>query len=336
MSEAAGRGPDVPTLESVAARAGVSRATVSRVVNGSSVVSPRVRRAVEAAIAELGYRPNRAARSLATRRAGSVALIVSEPEELVLADPFLSSMIWAVGQALAGSDIEMVLKMVGNDAQRAGLDRFLDGGTIDGAILVSFHDDHPPVRSVAQARLPAVVLGRPLASPDLAYVDADNADGAARAVRHLANGGRRRIATIAGPQKMAAGFDRLDGFRRELEGPLLAAFGDFTLQQGQTAMDELLDRAPDLDAVFAASDLMALGAIRALHASGRAIPDDVAVIGFDDAPPAKLADPSLTTIRQPLDAMAHALVDSLLTQIGGGVAGSPVMLSPELVVRDSA
>ncbi|MEY9862687.1 DNA-binding LacI/PurR family transcriptional regulator [Catenulispora sp. GAS73] len=336
MSQAAGRGPDAPTLESVAARAGVSRATVSRVVNGSSVVSLGVRRAVEAAIAELGYRPNRAARSLATRRAGSVALIVSEPEELVLADPFLSSMIWAVGRALAGSDFEMVLKMVGNDAERAGLDRFLDGGTVDGVILVSFHDDHPPVRSVAQARFPAVVLGRSLAARDMAYVDADNAGGAARAVRHLAAGGRRRIATIAGPQKMAAGFDRLDGVRRELQGPPLVAFGDFTLQRGQAAMDELLGRAPDLDAVFAASDLMALGAIRALHASGRAVPDDVAVIGFDDAPPARLADPSLTTMRQPLKDMARALVDGLLTQIGGGVAGSPVMLSPELVIRDSA
>jgi len=338
MTEAAGRSPDLPTLESVAARAGVSRATASRVVNGSSAVSTRVRRAVEAAVAELGYLPNRAARSLATRRAGSVALIVSEPAELVLADPFLSSMIWAVGRALAGSDIEMVLKMVGSAAERAGLDRFLDGGPVDGVILVSFHDDHPPVRSVAQARFPAVVLGRPLrgASPDMAYVDADNAEGAARAVRHLAAGGRRRIATIAGPQEMAAGVDRLDGFRRELQGPPLVAFGDFTLHQGQAAMTELLDRAPDLDAVFAASDLMALGAIRALRASGRAIPDDVAVIGFDDAPPARLADPSLTTVRQPLKAMAQALVDSLLTQIGGGVAGSPVTLSPELVIRDSA
>lgn len=335
MSENTSCGP-APTLESVAARAGVSRATVSRVVNGSAVVSPQVRHAVEAAIAELGYRPNHAARSLATRQTGSVALIVSEPEELVLADPFLSLMIWAVGQALAEADTEMVLKMVGSDAERAGLDRFVDGGHVDGAILVSFHDHHPPVRSVVRSRFPIVALGRPLASPDIAYVDADNAGGAARAVRHLVHGGRRRIATIAGPQETAAGIDRLDGFRREVPGEPLVAFGDFTLHQGEMAMAALLERAPDLDAVFAASDLMALGAMRALHASGRAIPDDVAVIGFDDAPPAKLADPALTTMRQPVDAMAQALVDSLLTQIGGGAIGSPVVLSPELVLRDSA
>ncbi|NUP48274.1 MAG: LacI family DNA-binding transcriptional regulator [Catenulispora sp.] len=336
MSQASGGGPGMPTLESVAAEAGVSRATVSRVVNGSQRVGPRAREAVEAAIAKLGYLPNRAARSLATRHSGSVALIISEPQELVLADPFLTAMIWAVGQALAEAGIEMVLKMAGSGAERARLDGFLRGGHVDGVILVSFHDDHPPLRFGTGAGSAVVLLGRPLALPDAAYVDADNAGGAAQAVRYLAAGGRRRIATIAGPQNMAAGLDRLDGYRREVEGPELVAFGDFTVDQGHAAMTALLEREPGLDAVFAANDLMALGAIRALRASGRRIPEDVAVIGFDDAPLALMAEPPLTTMRQPVEAMARALVDSVLTQIDGGVIGSPVVLAPELVVRESA
>lgn len=338
MSEATNRGRGMPTLEMIAAEARVSRATASRVVNGSTRVSPDARRAVEAAVAKLGYLPNRAARSLVTRLTGSVALVLSEPEELVLSDPFLTAVVRAVGHALANANTEMVLKIVGTDDERARLGRYLLGGDVDGVILASFHDDHPPIRSLTQTGFPAVLLGRPLGRgpSDTAYVDTDNVDGARQAVRHLRAGGRRRIATVTGPLDMAAGLDRLDGYRQELQGPGIVAFGDFTMRGGETATAALLDQAPDLDAVFAANDLMALGAIRVLRGAGRRIPDDVAVVGFDDDDLALLAEPPLTTIRQPVQAMARALVDSVLTQIGGGTVGPPVVLPPELVVRESA
>jgi DNA-binding LacI/PurR family transcriptional regulator len=309
------------------------------VVNGSTRVSPEVKAAVEAAIAELGYSPNLAARSLVTRRTGSVALVVSEPESRVFADPLLAGMTRAVGKALADTDLQLVLMMVPTDGTRERLARYLLGGHVDGVILMSLHGPDPLVPALQTSKLPTILMGRPMSPVPIPHVDSDSVDGARQAVRHLVKTGRRRIATIAGPADMCAGVDRLVGFREELDQlqvPELVAFGDFGMASGEAAMAELLARRPDIDGVFAANDLMAAGALRALRASGRRVPDDVSVIGYDDIEIAQMTEPPLTTVHQPIGDMARAMVASLLEQLGGGTPAESIVLPNHLVVRESA
>ena len=330
-----------PTLDAVAALAGVSRATVSRVVNDSPKVSPSAREAVQAAVAVTGYRPNRAARSLVTRRSDSVALVVSEPDERVFGDPFFGRMVRGVSQAFADTPLQLILLMGQSPQERARLGHYLRGGHVDGVLLISLHGDDPLAKHVIQAGLPAVIGGRPPRSAAVSYVDADNEVGAHEAVCHLVASGRRRIATITGPADMSAGVDRLRGYDRALresELPRDAALvvtGDFTEASGDQAVRELLARTPDVDAVFAASDLMAVGALRALRAAGRRVPGDVALVGFDDS--IRFTEPALTTVRQPIEAMGAAMGRILIDELDDrSRPRSTVVLPTELVVRDSS
>ena len=325
-----------PTLETVAAAAGVSRATVSRVVNGGTRVSAQVRATVEAAIADLGYSPNLAARSLVTRRTGSVALVVSEPESRVFRDPMLASVTRAIGQALAETDLQLVLMMVPADSGRRRLTRYLLGGHVDGVMLMSVHGDDALVKELSDSPLPVVLMGRPMSPLPVPHVDSDSVDGARQATNHLRALGRKKIATIAGPADMCAGVDRLLGYQEALDGPGIVAHGDFSMASGEAAMTDLLQRAPDVDGVFAASDLMAAGALRALKTTGRRVPDDVALVGYDDLDVAELTEPPLTTIHQPLSDMARAMVALMLAQIAGERAPESVVLPNALVVRASA
>lgn len=330
-----------PTLEEVAAAAGVSRATVSRVVNGSPRVSPRARAQVELAISSLGYVPNRAARSLVTGRSGSVALVVHEPGSRVFAEPFFAGIIRGAGQALADADLQMMVLFASSDGECDRIVRFLSHGHADGALLISLHGADPLPRALAVARVPLVLLGRPLGGLEVSYVDADNRGGARLATRHLLETGRRTIATITGTVDMAVGLDRLDGYLDALAEagwaarPELIVNGDFSQASGEHAMRVLLERAPDLDAVYAASDLMALGAMRALADSGRRVPADVAVIGFEDSVAAAQAVPPLSSVHQPLEEFAPEMVSLLLAQMAGDAADPPpaVLLPTSLIVR---
>jgi DNA-binding LacI/PurR family transcriptional regulator len=204
---------------------------------------------------------------------------------------------------------------------------------------MSLHGDDPLPRQLEQAGVPTVLVGRPLGRSRLSYVDADNRGGARAAVEHLAGLGRRTIATIAGPSNMCAGIDRLDGYREALEGaglPVrkgLIGEGDFFEESGHREMVRLLSRRPDVDAVFAASDLMAAGAIKALRDAGRRVPADVAVVGFDDAPIASHTVPTLTTIRQPLDEMTAAAADLLLRRAEDDTAKVEQIVCPTALVR---
>jgi DNA-binding LacI/PurR family transcriptional regulator len=192
--------------------------------------------------------------------------------------------------------------------------------------------------------IPLVLCGRPVrGGENLSYIDADNVDGARRAVNYLLNSGRKAVATIAGPRDMAPGIDRLLGYRQAMisagiNDPGMIAYGDFGLLSGEHAMYRLIDHRPSLDAVFVASDLMAAGALRALRRLGRRVPDDVAVIGFDDSPLSLQTHPRLSTVRQPVDAMAAQMASELLTIIASGPRSEPVhlVLDTELVLRDSA
>ncbi|POX64802.1 LacI family transcriptional regulator [Streptomyces sp. Ru62] len=332
-----------PTLNAVAARAGVGRATVSRVINGSPKVSARSRAAVEQAVAELGYVPNRAARSLATRRTDAVALVVPDAETRLFSEPYFSGIIRGVSTGLAGAGMQLLLVLTGDENERGRLAAYLAAHRVDGVLLMAVHRDDTLPDRLEELAVPTVLAGRRSDRERLGHVRADNRGGARLAVRHLLAGGRRSIGTITGPLDMDVARARLDGYREALReagvavADDLVAAGDFTEEGGRVAMRELLRRRPDLDAVFAASDVMASGAVLELRAAGRRVPHDVALIGFDDSIVARHIDPPLTSVRQPLEEMGRTMASLLLEEIAHrGTGQREVVLPTELVVRGSA
>ncbi|GAA1822096.1 LacI family DNA-binding transcriptional regulator [Luedemannella flava] len=323
----------------VAERAGVSRATVSRVVNNSPTVAPELRDVVERAIRELGYVPNLAARSLVTQRTDSIALVLPESAARVFSDdPFFPGIVSGVSQELEANDKQLVLMLAGSAASHDRIERYATAKHVDGVIMASIHGADPMPAVLARSGVPVVLNGRPMSPrPDLPYVDSDNRGGAQMAAEYLLRQGRRRIATIAGPQDMIAGIDRLNGYRdalRDSDRRSIIAVGDFTRESGVHAMRQLLADDPELDAVFVASDMMAMGALRALRQAGRRVPDDVAVVGFDDNDTAPYAEPPLTTIRQRVVEIGRQTVRLVLAVAHGPV--EPVILPVELVIRESA
>jgi DNA-binding LacI/PurR family transcriptional regulator len=299
--------------------------------------------AVTAAIARVGYVPNRAARSLVTRRTDTLALIVRERPDTVFPDAFFAGVLRGVNQALSSTDLQLVLLQARGDAQRDRALRYVGNGHADGVLLMSLHGDDLLPNAILAAGVPMVTAGRLMGGPPVDSVDADNAGGARDAVRHLLATGRRRLATVTGPVDLSVGVDRLRGYTEAVlaagdeASAARVAPGDLTEFGGQRATARLLADYPDLDAVFVASDLMALGALRALRAAGRRVPDDVAVIGFDDAALAAYADPPLTTVRQQAELTGERMVRLLLDRIADPHGGRrEVILPTELVVRASA
>ncbi|MFF6999362.1 LacI family DNA-binding transcriptional regulator [Streptomyces sp. NPDC008313] len=332
-----------PTLNAVAALAGVGRGTVSRVINDSPKVSARSRSAVEQAIAELGYVPNRAARSLASRRTDAVALVVPEAETRLFSEPYFSGIIRGVSSKLADAGMQLLLVLARDAREYARLATYLSAQRVDGVLMVAVHGDDTLPDRLHELALPVVLAGRRSDREPLGHVRADNGGGARSAVRHLLDGGRRTVATITGPLDMDVAQARLAGYREALEGAgigvdeQLIAPGDFTEEGGRAAMRELLRRRPGLDAVFAASDVTASGAVLELRESGRRVPGDVAVIGFDDSVVARHIDPPLTSVRQPLEEMGRTMARLLLDEIADrGTGLREVVLPTELVVRQSA
>ncbi|GAA0579359.1 LacI family DNA-binding transcriptional regulator [Paractinoplanes ferrugineus] len=330
------RGAGRPTLEEVAVRAGVGRGTVSRVVNGSAQVSPRAKAAVEDAIAELGYVPNRAARTLVTQRTDSIALVIFESGERFFAEPFFGRIVQSISSVLVARNLQMVLMIAQAPEERRRLEGYLTRQHVDGALLLSLHGDDPLPSLLEDRAVATVRVGRPMYADRGTYVDADNRAGAREAVTYLRQQGRRRIAAITGPLDMAAGLARLDGYRDVVgDGPV--AFGDFSQESGEAAMLRLLEQYPDVDAVFAASDTMAVGALRVLRHYGRRVPQDVALIGFDDSAVALHTEPPLTSVDQPIAEMGREMVRLLLAKLDGDDTGnSEVVLPTRLVIRGSA
>ncbi len=329
-----------PTLADVAQMAGVSSATASRVLTGSARVRPETRDKVERAMSRLGYVRNRAARSVTQRRTGSIALVVGEDSVKVFTDPFFARMLWIISREVAAADLQLLLLTLQASRDYRTVSRYLRSGHVDGALFMSMHGR--PDFDFASLGIPLVSCGRPIANADLlTYVDADNVDGARTAVKYLLDQGRTAIATIAGPPDMSPGVDRLLGYRKAMASSEygdagMISYGDFSRQAGEHAAARLIDHRPGIDAVFVASDLMAVGALRALRRLGRRVPDDVAVIGFDDSPLAQHTDPRLSTVRQPVDAMANRMVAELLNLIAmTDREPTHTVLPTELVLRES-
>jgi DNA-binding LacI/PurR family transcriptional regulator len=304
-------------------------------------VSADAQAAVEAAVLDLGFTPNRAARALVTHRANSIALVIPEPDDRVTGDPFFASIIQGLGQALGETEFQLVLLIARGGETADRTIRYLRHGHVDGAVVVSHHQSDDIEKAMLAASLPSVFVGRPWYFPDqLSFVDTDNRLGAELATKHLLRGGRRRIGTIAGPADMIAAVDRLAGWSTALTeaGLFVDAIehGDFTTPGGAAAAERLIGRHPDLDAIFVASDLMAVGVVGVLKAAGRRVPDDVAVAGYDDSAVAALLDPALTTVVNPVAALSRAaglvLMDRILNL---SPVGAPTIFPPELIVRAS-
>jgi DNA-binding LacI/PurR family transcriptional regulator len=334
-------GRPAPTLESVAARAGVSRATAGRVLAGSSTVGTSAREAVLRAAAELSYVTNRAARSLMTRRSDSIAFVVAETEERFFADPYFALVLRGAHTTVAEHDVQLVFTILAGQEERERFARFARGGHLDGVIFVSLHGEDPLPGTLQAAGIPVILAGRPFAATNaIPYVSADNVGGARSAVRLLVDRGRRRLATIAGPMDMTPSIDRLAGYESELAAHGLrghgVAEGDFSVVGGRHAMERLLAAGTGVDGLFVANDLMALGALQVLAEAGLRVPQDVSVVGFDDSPLGASARPAITSVRQPIVAMGQELAERLLAGIDSGEPQDPVVMPTEIVLRDSA
>jgi DNA-binding LacI/PurR family transcriptional regulator len=311
-------------------------------MNGNPHVGPEATAAVTIAVAELGYVPNPSARSLMTQRTGSIGVIVLESADRLFGDPFFGQLMLGISAALSEHDRRLMLMLAPTRDEEARIDRYLSAGHVDGVVLVGPHGADPLLRRLTRNQVPFVVSGRPMDQRPVTYVDSQNRTGAEAAVRRLLETGRQVIATIHGTLDLTSALDRLEGYRDALRAagrpldPALEIGGEYRSTTAVEAMSLLLDRHPGLDAVFVASDSMAIAALQVIKDSGRRIPEDIAVIGFDDLPTASESRPTLSTVRQPIQAMGREMVRLVLQRIDEpDLAPQQVVFGTELVLRGS-
>lgn len=328
------------TLEEIARLANVSRSTVSRVINEDPNVSTETRERVLSVVRRLNYHPNAAARGLAAGRTRVLGLVIPMGVSALFSDPYFPLLIQGVSSACNEHDHSVMLWIAEPEYERRTIRQVLHNGLIDGVIVASQVMNDPVVDALLKSELPFVLIGRHPSDSSVAYIDVDNQNSAREAVAHLLRLGRRRVATITGPKNMIAGADRLEGYLAALRAkgimpdPDLMVEGDFTEEGGHTGMQRLLSR--DLDAVFVASDAMAAGALRALREAGRHVPQEIAVVGYDDVPFAARTDPPLTTVRQPIHRSGVVAAQTLMDLITN--PDSPprrIVLPTELIIRES-
>lgn len=327
-------------LEEIARLSGVSRSTVSRVINNHPRVNPKTRERVYEVIKRLDYRPSAAARRLAGGHTNILGLVIPMGVPRLFTDPFFSLLIQGVSKACSALDHSVMLWVAEPEYERRTNRQVLQNKLIDGVIIASAILDDPLLEAMLEGTLPFVLVGRHPSAPQVNYVDVDNFNSTREIVTYLLHLGYRRIGTIAGPQNMIAGLDRLEGYRAALRqwglpvDPVLAAEGDFTEEGGYKAAQRLILRQPQ--AIFCASDAMAIGALRALREASLHVPEDVAVASFDDLPASAHSEPPLTTVRQPIQRMGAAAVETLMDIIAH--PDSPprnVILPTELIIRAS-
>ncbi len=329
------------TLEDIAKLAGVSRSTVSRVVNHQPNVRDDVRRRVEAVIQQTGYHPNVAARTLVSQRSWMIGLVLPRGVSSFFSDPYFPRLTQGVAQACNQRDYTLSLFLVDTpeDEQKI-FTRVSRRGMLDGILVQSGQLGDQLIDRLTHARIPLVIAGRPGGDYDVSYIDVDNDRAVHRAVSHLICLGRQRIATITGTRNSPVSIDRRKGYLEALTeqgiqiDEALIAEGDFSEASGYYAMQRLLPHRPD--AVFSASDQMAVGAMRAVHEAGLSIPRDIAFIGFDDLPVAQTTRPTLTTVRQPIYQFGFKATELLIQLIENGIKPAQrIIMETELILRQS-
>jgi LacI family transcriptional regulator len=330
------------TLEMVAEKAGVSRSTVSRVVNHHPNVREDVRERVLSIIQDTGYRPHPAARSLASHRTNVIGLVIPRSTHTFFNDPYFPALTGGVAEACNQHDYTLSLFLFKTEEdERRLIPRISRKGLVDGIIIQATHLGDNFIPQLSKGNVPFLVAGRPMNAPEASYIDVDNVGGAYEAVVHLINEGRKKIATVTCALNTSVGIDRFEGYKRALYSygltydEKLVAEGEFSEQSGYSAAKVLLAQRPD--AIFVGSDTMAVGAMRAIKELSMEVPKDIALVGFDDLPPALQIDPQLTTIRQPIRRFGAKAVETLLDIIEQR-SGIPrhVFLGTELVIRGSS
>lgn len=329
------------TLEEIARLSGVSRSTVSRVINQQPNVSQDVRQRVQAVIQDTGYQPNLAARTLVSKRSWMIGLVLPRSVSSFFTDPYFPRLLQGIAQGCNQYDYTLGLFLVGSkEDEEKILPRVSRKGMLDGVLIQSGQIGDQLIDRMVKLDLPMVVVGSPLHTDEVSFIDVDNVSGAYNAVLHLIRLGYQRIGTITGLSGAAASADRLEGYRKALlergrnPDQSLITEGDFTEAGGYYAMRQILPAKPD--AVFAASDLMAIGAMRAAREAGLKIPQDVAFVGFDDVPVATYANPQLSTIRQPIAQFGRNAVEILIDLIDNGIdPARRIIMDTELIIRES-
>ncbi len=326
------------TLEDVAHLSGVSLATASRALNGRPGVRDDVRRRVSEASDRLGFRPNRAARHLASGRSQVIGLVMPSAELRV--DPYGASMTHAVGRAATRRDHGLMLHLAADEPGDT-VHHILRDGLIDGLLISTVAFGHPWVEELVDARLPTVLIGTHPTRHDVSSIDVENLESSAAAVVHLFEQGCRRVATITGRLERADARLRVQGYRlahhragREVDESLIL-HGDFGRESGSVAARRIIELGAD--GVFAANDEMAQGAMWTFSRAGLRVPDDVAIVGFDGTAVDEFMNPTLSTMCQPFDEIASTAVDRLLAGIAGfDLATQPILLQPQLLVGGSS
>lgn len=330
------------TLDEIARRSGVSRATASRVLNNRPHVRPEVRERVKRVIEETGYRPHPVARSLAAQRSGLIGLVLPRTTEIFFTDPYFPRLTQAIAQGCNQNDYVLSLFLIQTqEDERKLYPRISRQGLLDGVIVqVGELEDDGVASLIERGDIPFVLAGRPRNNEEASYVDVDNVSGAYNAVTHLIQLGRRRVATVTGSMRTTAGLDRKEGYEQALRAwglrldEDLIEEGDFSETSGYYAAKRLLQHKPD--AIFVASDNMALGVLKALDEAQISVPEEMAIVGYDDLPPATQADPPLTTVHQPILHFGLKLVEILLDIIQNGEARPrKVIFDTKLIIRES-
>lgn len=329
------------TLETVAELAGVSRSTVSRVINDQMGVREDVRQRVLQVIEETGYQPNLAARALASNRSGIIGMVIPHAVATLFSDPYFPRLTQGITQTCNINDLNLTLFLFHNESEEEKLSsRVVNAGFLDGVIIASSHRGDPLVPILLQSKMPLVMIGREDQHPEVSFVDVDNLNGSYVATSHLLRLGRQRVGYISGPLKMVAGSDRYRGYRQAMNDKGRAIDedlffeGDFTEATGYVGMQRMLSLRPD--AVVCASDQIAYGAWRAAREAGLQVPQDIALTGFDDLMPPDTGRPRLTTIRQPVVQSGIEAVNMLIDIIENGMTPPRrVILDTQLVIRES-
>ncbi len=325
------------SVKDVAARTGVSVGTVSNVLNTPAKVAPETAERVHRAIADLGFVRNDAARQLRAGTSRCIGFVV-----LDVGNPFFTDLARAAEERAAESGLAVLIANSGEQPEReaAGLDLF-EEQRVRGVLISPVDEITGRLEQLRKRGTPSVLVDRMAATPGFSSVSVDDVWGGRTAVQHLLDGGRRRILFVGGPLDLEQVRDRLAGAREAVAGVPGATLevlpiGALTVRHGVEAGREILSMAEPPDAVFAANDLVALGVLQALALGGLAVPDDLALVGYDDIEFAASAAVPITSMRQPRDRMGAIAVDLLLAEIEGETERSRVVLQPELVQRESS